>query len=104
MGDVQRHQPYQPEPAEHSSGQGQRRHHHTKQALPRDATRVTIPILKEIMNLFRLTAITVLFAAAACAQQAVPCPGLPPGKHSLLERMTAEFGLTCEQELKIEPL
>src|SRR5260370_35349981 len=56
------------------------------------------------MNLFRLTAITVLFAAAACAQQAVPCPGLPPGKHSLLERRTAEFGLTCEQELKIEPL
>src|SRR5260370_5955722 len=56
------------------------------------------------MNLFRLTAITVLFAAAACAQPVVPCPGLPPGKHSLLERMTAEFGLTCEQELKIEPL
>jgi hypothetical protein len=56
------------------------------------------------MNLFRFTAITVLFTAAACAQQAVPCPGLPPGKHSLLERMTAEFGLTCEQELKIEPL
>src|SRR5437660_12872006 len=55
------------------------------------------------MNLFRLTAITVLFAAAVCAQQAA-CPGLPPGKHSLLERMTAEFGLTCEQELKIEPL
>ncbi len=54
------------------------------------------------MNFYRFTAITVLLAAAACAQQ--PCAGLPPGKHSLLERMTAEFGLTCEQELKIEPL
>jgi hypothetical protein len=53
------------------------------------------------MNLYRFTAITVLFAAVASAQ---PCAGLPPGKHSLLERMTAEFGLTCEQQLKIEPL
>jgi hypothetical protein len=41
----------------------------------------------------------------ARAQATAPaCPGLPPGKHSLLERMTAQFGLTCEQELKIEPL
>ena len=32
------------------------------------------------------------------------CAGLPPGKHVNLERMTALFGLTCEQELKIEPL
>src|SRR5258708_16066402 len=54
------------------------------------------------MNFYRFTAITVLLAAAACAQQA--CGGLPRGKHSLLEGMTAEFGLTCEQELKIEPL
>jgi hypothetical protein len=53
------------------------------------------------MNLYRFTAITILFAAAAFAQ---PSAGLPPGKHSLLERMTAEFGLTCEQQLKIEPL
>jgi hypothetical protein len=53
------------------------------------------------MNLYRFTAITILFAAVASAQ---PCAGLPPGKHSLLERMTAEFGLTCEQQLKIEPL
>jgi hypothetical protein len=30
------------------------------------------------------------------------CAGLPPGKHSLLERFTAEFGLTCEQQVKIE--
>src|SRR5207248_2052943 len=29
---------------------------------------------------------------------------LPPGKHSLLERFTEAFGLTCEQQLKIEPL
>jgi len=42
---------------------------------------------------------------AALAQSAAPaCPGLPPGRHSLLERMTAQFSLTCEQELKIEPL
>jgi Spy/CpxP family protein refolding chaperone len=32
------------------------------------------------------------------------CPGLPGGKHVQLERMTDLFGLTCEQELKIEPL
>jgi lactoylglutathione lyase len=31
------------------------------------------------------------------------CAGLPPGKHRNLERMTDLFGLTCEQELKIEP-
>ena len=56
------------------------------------------------MNLYRFTAITVLTVAAAAAQTATPCAGLPPGKHSLLERMTAEFGLTCEQQLKVEPL
>src|SRR5215813_9302345 len=38
------------------------------------------------------------------AQQAAPCAGLPPGKHALLEKMTAVLGLTCEQQLKIEPL
>jgi hypothetical protein len=45
------------------------------------------------------------FAAAlpAFAQDA-PCAGLPPGKHSLLERFTTDFGLTCEQQLKVEPL
>jgi hypothetical protein len=44
-------------------------------------------------------------APAAFAQTAPPpCAGLPPGRHALLERMTAQFGLTCEQELKIEPL
>jgi hypothetical protein len=47
----------------------------------------------------------LLFSAAlpAVAQDA-PCAGLPPGKHSLLERFTADFGLTCEQQLKVEPL
>jgi hypothetical protein len=30
------------------------------------------------------------------------CVGLPPGKHALLERFTATFGLSCEQQLKIE--
>jgi hypothetical protein len=29
---------------------------------------------------------------------------LPPGKHALLERMTAQFGLTYDQELEIEPI
>ncbi len=45
-------------------------------------------------------------AASSDVPQSAPgaCEGLPPGKHSLLERMTAAFGLTCEQELKIEPL
>jgi hypothetical protein len=52
---------------------------------------------------------TVLLCAAAVlpalAQDApAPCAGLPPGKHSLLERFTADFGLTCEQQLKVEPL
>jgi len=57
--------------------------------------------------------VTLLFAAAALpllAQDApappaaAPCAGLPPGKHSLLERFTADFGLSCEQQLKVEPL
>jgi hypothetical protein len=56
---------------------------------------------------------TILLCAAAAipaisqtaiAQDATPCAGLPPGKHSLLERFTADFGLTCEQQLKVEPL
>jgi hypothetical protein len=39
------------------------------------------------------------------AQQAAPpCAGLPPGKHLLLEKMTTDLGLTCEQQLKVEPL
>jgi len=47
----------------------------------------------------------LLFVPAALPQTAPPpCAGLPPGRHALLERMTAQFGLTCEQELKIEPL
>jgi hypothetical protein len=51
-------------------------------------------------------AFALLFIAAALpafAQEA-PCAGLPPGKHSLLERFTADFGLTCEQQLRVEPL
>jgi hypothetical protein len=49
--------------------------------------------------------ISVLVPVSVAAQQPPPpCSGLPPGKHSLLERMTSDFGLTCEQELKIEPL
>lgn len=50
-------------------------------------------------------AAAVLSIAPAMAQTTPPpCAGLPPGRHALLERMTAQFGLTCEQELKIEPL
>jgi hypothetical protein len=56
-----------------------------------------------VIHIYRYAAI--FFAtASAIAQQATPCAGLPPGKHNLLERMTAQFGLTCEQQLKIEPL
>jgi len=52
-----------------------------------------------------LAAALFSMAPAALAQSAPPaCPGLPPGRHALLERMTAQFGLSCEQELKIEPL
>ncbi|HEV3200844.1 MAG TPA: hypothetical protein VGZ73_23235 [Bryobacteraceae bacterium] len=54
------------------------------------------------------TLCTILLCAAAVipaiAQDATPCAGLPPGKHSLLERFTADFGLTCEQQLKVEPM
>ena len=46
----------------------------------------------------------ILITAAALHAQTAPCAGLPPGKHSLLERFTAQFGLICEQQLKIEPL
>jgi hypothetical protein len=51
--------------------------------------------------MYRVFAIAMLLTAAAAAQ---PCAGLPPGKHSLLERLTAQLNLTCEQQLKIEPL
>jgi hypothetical protein len=47
-------------------------------------------------------ALTMVPAAQAQAPQ--PCAGLPPGRHALLERMTASMNLTCEQQLKIEPL
>src|SRR5579859_1578949 len=45
-------------------------------------------------------------ASSTDASQPAPaaCEGLPAGKHALLERMAAAFGLTCEQEVKIEPL
>src|SRR5690349_3824163 len=56
----------------------------------------------------RLGALAILLGAStlAVAQEAAiaPCAGLPPGKHSLLERFTAQFNLTCAQQLKIEPL
>jgi hypothetical protein len=62
---------------------------------------------KQMMRKYSLAAAAaaLLIPAQVFAQTApAPCAGLPPGKHSLLERMTAQFGLTCEQELKIEPL
>ena len=43
-------------------------------------------------------------ASAAQAQETPACAGLPPGRHALLERLTAQLHLTCAQELKIEPL
>src|SRR5580700_4288117 len=62
------------------------------------------------MNTFR----RLIPAAAICgaltmvslaqAQDAPACAGLPPGKHALLERLSAQLTLTCEQQLKIEPL
>lgn len=50
-----------------------------------------------------------VLAFVAAAQTTVPDSGeklkqLPPGKHALLERFTAEFGLTMDQQLQIEPL
>src|SRR5438067_1327154 len=48
--------------------------------------------------------LVMLFAAAAVAAAAQTCEGLPPGKHSLLERFTEAFGLTCEQQLESKPL
>ncbi len=54
--------------------------------------------------MYRFTAMTILFSAAVFAQQTTPCAGLPPGRHALLERLSAQFGLTCDQQLKIEPL
>ena len=59
---------------------------------------------KSTFALAAAAAILSIGIPAATAQTTAPCAGLPPGKHSLLERMTAEFGLTCEQQLKIEPL
>jgi hypothetical protein len=61
------------------------------------------------MNILRTTAAVLILSAAGFAQQAAqpasqPCAGLPPGKHALLERLTAQLGLTCDQQLKIEPL
>ncbi len=58
------------------------------------------------MSLFRTgTLLTLLAASSAYAQDApAKCEGLPPGKHVQLERMTAAMTLTCEQQLKIEPL
>jgi hypothetical protein len=57
------------------------------------------------MSAFRFILLTILLTATTAAQQSPqPCAGLPAGKHAVLERMTADFGLTCEQELKIEPL
>jgi hypothetical protein len=60
------------------------------------------------LSKFGIATVGALLLAGAPAvfgqDQPPACPGLPPGKHSLLERMTAQFGLTCDQELKIEPL
>src|SRR5215471_14399546 len=49
------------------------------------------------MILFALLALTI-------GQTPAKCEGLPPGRHANLERMTAGMNLTCEQQLRIEPL
>ena len=46
--------------------------------------------------------LSLVLTSAAVAQTPAPCEGLPPGKHSLLERFTADFGLTCDQQVKAE--
>jgi hypothetical protein len=61
------------------------------------------------MTILRTTTAALILSAAGWAQQAAPpasqpCAGLPPGRHALLERLTAQMGLTCDQQLKIEPL
>ena len=53
----------------------------------------------------KLTYFTLaLTFAAGAAAQAPKCEGLPPGRHAQLERMSAAMNLTCDQQLKIEPL
>jgi len=57
------------------------------------------------MKTLRFATISFVLTTAAFAQQAAPpCAGLPPGRHALLERLTAQLNLTCGQQLKIEPL
>ena len=55
-----------------------------------------------------MKSLRVMFLCAAAAlpalAQTAPCAGLPGGKHALLERFTAEFELTCAQQLQVEPL
>ncbi len=48
--------------------------------------------------------IVLILTLLPAAHAQSPCEGLPPGKHSLLERFTADFGLSCAQQLQIEPL
>ncbi len=45
-----------------------------------------------------------ILAVATLAVGQDKCEGIPPGRHVQLERMTAGMKLTCEQQLKIEPL
>ncbi len=58
------------------------------------------------MHSLRFAVIPAVLCGAMAAQQAAApaCAGLPPGRHALLERLTAQLNLTCDQELKIEPL
>jgi hypothetical protein len=57
------------------------------------------------MHTMRLALLALLLTAGTAAQQAqAPCAGLPPGKHALLEKMTAKLELTCEQQVSIERL
>ncbi len=84
--------------------------HHFKQAA---LQRATVLCITASMLAAAPSAHARLAGAQAASQDASPsassAPPTPaqcgiPGHHALLERMTDAFGLTCEQELKLEPL
>ena len=53
---------------------------------------------------FPMLLIASIALLSPVAGQEAPKPQLPPGRHALLERFTAQFGLTYDQQLQIEPL
>jgi hypothetical protein len=61
-----------------------------------------------VLSVFVLAGIIGLRAQGSTSTNQSAAPEklkvLPPGNHKLLETMTADFGLTYDQELEIEPL